>query len=91
MADKLLRIHGRVQGVYYRAWTVQTATALGLKGWVRNRADGTVEVYLSGDEKTVLEMINACYKGPPAAKVTNIDITNAAAETLSGFEQKASA
>ncbi len=52
-ATKRLRIHGRVQGVFYRAWTVQEATALGLRGWVRNRRDGTVEMLVSGDTAAV--------------------------------------
>ena len=47
---KKLLIHGRVQGVFYRGWSAETARALGLRGWVRNRRDGSVEMLLAGDE-----------------------------------------
>jgi acylphosphatase len=65
-------ISGRVQGVSYRAWTVQTASILRLDGWVRNRSDGTVEAVFSGEEETVMKMLEACHIGPSAARVTNI-------------------
>ncbi|MFO1242519.1 MAG: acylphosphatase [Rickettsiales bacterium] len=72
--SKHLIISGRVQGVGYRAWTVKNAERLGLTGWVRNRTEGTVEAVLAGDAASVDEMIEACRKGPLAAKVTDIQI-----------------
>ena len=51
-----VRIYGRVQGVWYRAWTKQSAEELGLAGYVRNRRDGTVEALFSGPEDAVDEM-----------------------------------
>lgn len=74
MQKVLLRIHGRVQGVCYRAWAINEATSRGLTGWVRNRHDGTVEVLLAGAEDTVTEMIDACKQGPSAAGVTEIEV-----------------
>ncbi|HYM32549.1 MAG TPA: acylphosphatase [Candidatus Cybelea sp.] len=71
---KRIRIHGRVQGVAYRAWTVETAEALGVRGWVRNRSDGTVEALLVGQVSVVQAMIEACRDGPPAARVARIDV-----------------
>jgi acylphosphatase len=68
-----LRVHGRVQGVWYRAWSVEQATALGLDGWVRNRRDGTVELVLSGPAAAVREMVARCRRGPDAARVERID------------------
>ncbi|MCC7272994.1 MAG: acylphosphatase, partial [Alphaproteobacteria bacterium] len=62
-----LRIAGRVQGVWYRAWTVETAQALGLRGWVRNRADGSVEALLIGPAAAVDAMAARCRQGPPKA------------------------
>lgn len=67
-------ISGRVQGVWYRANTKQKADELGLSGWVRNTAKGTVEAVFEGEETIVNEMIAWCWKGPPLAKVTRVEI-----------------
>lgn len=58
-------IHGRVQRVGFRAWTEREARARGLDGWVRNRADGTVEAVFAGSEAAVEAMLAACADGPP--------------------------
>lgn len=89
MAAKHLRIHGRVQGVSYRYWTIQTATSLELTGWVRNRNNGTVEALVMGEESKLQKLIQACHDGPPMARVDKIDITDAAPEDLSIFEARA--
>ncbi|HYC05731.1 MAG TPA: acylphosphatase [Azospirillaceae bacterium] len=62
-------ISGKVQGVWYRGWTVARATELGLDGWVRNRADGTVEALFAGPVTHVDAMLRACEEGPPASRV----------------------
>jgi acylphosphatase len=67
-----LVIHGRVQGVGYRAWTGATARKLGLKGWVRNRSEGTVEAVFIGDAATIEQMIEACREGSMNARVDKI-------------------
>jgi len=85
-----LFIGGRVQGVWYRGWTVETARGLGLDGWVRNRADGRVEAVLSGPPAAVDEMIAACREGPPAAHVTGIDCEELDAPPSPGFAQRPS-
>lgn len=85
-----LIIHGRVQGVAYRAWMVAEAQARGVSGWVRNVHDGTVEAVVSGDEEAVSEIIDACYNGPAMANVTGIDIEECQPPEQSGFEQCAS-
>jgi acylphosphatase len=82
------RITGRVQGVWYRGWTVEQARALGLAGWVRNRADGSVEALFAGDEAVVSEMIARCRKGPPAARVERIDLAPADPPGVDGFSQR---
>jgi len=69
-----LFIEGRVQGVFYRAFTRGLALALGLKGWVRNLRDGRVEAVFEGKKELVEEAIKKCYIGPPHAAVTNIEI-----------------
>ena len=53
-------ISGRVQGVGYRAWTVEKATHLGLGGWVRNRNEGSVEAVFNGEETVIAAMVEAC-------------------------------
>ena len=68
-----LTIVGRVQGVGYRDWVVRMGRRFGLGGWVRNRADGSVEALVAGEDAAVAGMIDACRKGPPLAEVTRID------------------
>ena len=60
-----VRIKGRVQGVGYRAWVETTAFALGLRGWVRNRFDGSVEAVFQGPPEKVAKMLRHCEEGPP--------------------------
>ena len=68
-----LVMRGRVQGVGYRAFVEHEALRLGLEGWVRNRRDGTVEAVLSGADDVIAAMIDACRRGPPAARVEAVD------------------
>ncbi|XP_073158192.1 uncharacterized protein [Henckelia pumila] len=67
-------IKGRVQGVFYRNWTINNANELGLKGWVRNRRDGSVEALFSGNPEKVEEMEQRCRSGPPDAMVTGLQV-----------------
>lgn len=67
-----LLIYGTVQGVYYRNWTVARAQRDRLNGWVRNRADGSVEATVCGEANRVTAMVQDCWQGPPAAEVKNI-------------------
>ena len=69
-----VRIEGRVQGVGYRCWVERTAGRLGLKGWVRNRRDGSVEAVFSGAAGRIADMIERCRQGPPAASVTSVTV-----------------
>ena len=85
MIAKRLQVHGRVQGVGYRHWVRDTATRLGLAGWVRNRADGTVEALVEGDTAAVEEMLRACRRGPPGASVSLIHEDLVELEELAGF------
>lgn len=82
-----LRIHGRVQGVWYRGWLVEAARASAVDGWVRNRADGTVEAVLAGDEPAVTALIERCREGPRLARVTSIDELPATERPARGFRQ----
>ncbi|MCE9626144.1 MAG: acylphosphatase [Deltaproteobacteria bacterium] len=67
-------IRGRVQGVFFRAWTQQTARSLGLVGWVRNRSDGSVELLAQGEKDPLEELLRLCRIGPPAARVEDVKV-----------------
>ncbi|HEX6103594.1 MAG TPA: acylphosphatase [Alphaproteobacteria bacterium] len=82
-----LRITGRVQGVWFRGWTVDQGRELGLDGWVRNRRDGSVEAVASGPAARVDELIARCRKGPPAAMVDRVEVTPETEDVASGFHQ----
>jgi len=72
-----LVVRGLVQGVGYRAFVEEEAEALGLDGWVRNRRDGTVEAVVAGSVDTVEAIIAACRKGPFAARVDDVAVSDA--------------
>lgn len=80
-----IRVEGRVQGVWYRAWTQERAQALGLNGWVRNGRDGAVEALISGPVDAVDRLIEACRDGPPAARVTAVSEAEAEPPSETGF------
>ena len=82
-----VRIMGRVQGVWFRGWTVDQARRLGLAGWVRNRRDGTVEAVFAGPEAEVCAMVALCRTGPPAADVSAVVEGKAAMPAQPGFRQ----
>ncbi|RDV84184.1 acylphosphatase [Ammonifex thiophilus] len=68
-------VHGKVQGVYFRASTLEKAREEGVTGWVRNRPDGTVEAVFEGEEERVKRMVAWCYQGPPWAEVKRVEVT----------------
>ena len=69
-----LTIVGQVQGVGFRAFARREAQALGLKGWVRNRSNGSVEVVAMGATQAIKEFVGKCTRGPAAARVAHIDL-----------------
>ena len=87
LVARRVRISGRVQGVWYRGWTIDEATARGLRGWVRNRRDGSVEALFIGPEAQVDAMIDRCRRGPPAARVVNVAVESAEDDGRSSFRQ----
>lgn len=70
---RLLRIHGKVQGVGYRFFATRVARRMGLKGWISNLRDGSVEAVVEGEKKTIDEWIEELREGPRYAEVTHID------------------
>jgi acylphosphatase len=88
MRTALLRIRGQVQGVGYRAWAIEAAAQLGLRGWVRNRGDGSVEALVIGAEDAVAAMIEACREGPFAARVASLAVSESADDGSDGFRPR---
>ena len=91
VVTRRLRIHGRVQGVFYRGWSVAAARDLGLSGWVRNRRDGSVEMLVQGNAEQVEAMIARCREGPPAARVARVEAAEDAEQAPAGFEERPTA
>jgi len=85
MAAKHVHVTGRVQGVWFRAWTRERAQELGVSGWVRNRSDGSVEAVVSGPCEAVEALIAALHEGPPAAEVEDVRVTETETPTEPGF------
>ena len=88
MRAALVRVRGKVQGVWFRGWTEERARELGLAGWVRNRADGSVEALFSGTEAAVDQMLEDCWQGPSAAAVTAVEIEDAGVVASPGFRSR---
>jgi acylphosphatase len=76
--EQMKRMHvyisGRVQGVFFRAYTQATAQSLSLTGWVRNLSDGRVEAVFEGKDENIAAMLEWCGKGPPYAVVRDVDV-----------------
>jgi acylphosphatase len=75
-------IRGRVQGVGFRYWVEQEASACGLEGWVRNRRGGSVEALFAGPAHVVAEMTGICRRGPPSARVEAVQEESASPDAL---------
>lgn len=81
-------IHGRVQGVFYRAFVEREAARLRLHGWVRNRRDGTVEALFKGPDEAIEAMLDLCRKGPPRAEVDKVETAEAVGLVPDRFDIK---
>jgi len=81
-AIRHVTVTGRVQGVGYRAWVADEATARGLEGWVRNVRDGSVEMVFAGPADVVAAMIAVCGRGPPMARVDAVRAEDGHADAL---------
>jgi acylphosphatase len=88
MSARHLVVHGTVQGVFFRASAEQEAARLGVGGWVRNRADGTVEMVAEGDDEAVEALVRWAHEGPARASVTGVDVTDREPEGFTDFAQR---
>jgi acylphosphatase len=79
-------VHGSVQGVFFRDSTRRRAESRGVTGWVRNCPDGTVEALFEGDPDAVDALVAFAREGPRGAQVERVDVEDAPAEGLGGFE-----
>lgn len=89
MTDKVrnvLKVSGRVQGVFFRESCRRRAEQLGVSGTAANLDDGTVEVVVEGEREAVEELAAWCRQGPPDARVTGIDVRSEPPQGLSGFQ-----
>ncbi|MDQ6745485.1 MAG: acylphosphatase [Actinomycetota bacterium] len=80
-----VRVHGEVQGVFFRDSTLEQAESEGVDGWVRNCDDATVEVVLEGQEQAVERVVAFCRRGTDQARVDSVDVTEEEPEGLQGF------
>jgi len=86
MLCKKFNVTGRVQGVWFRQSTKNTAQSLSLTGWVSNRQDGSVELIACGSEEVITELETWLWQGPPAAEVESVVSKTITPESFTGFE-----
>ena len=81
-----VRVHGEVQGVFFRDTIRREARERGVAGWARNRPDGTVEAVFEGEAGAVDALVELAHEGPRDARVARVDVAEEEAEGLAGFE-----
>jgi acylphosphatase len=81
-----ITVRGKVQGVYFRASAKKMADLLGIKGFVRNEADGNVYAEAEGEEEMVIKFIHWCHHGPDNAEVESVSITDGELQSFTSFE-----
>ena len=79
-------VHGRVQGVWFRAGAKERADELDLFGWVKNQPEGTVEIHAEGKKLRLENFISWCRKGTPAANVTSLNLNQTSLQNFTSFE-----
>ena len=79
-------VTGRVQGVAFRWYAVQEAERLGVRGWVRNKPDGSVAAHLEGDDEAVDAMVDWCHRGPSYASVRHVAVMEAQPTGAAAFD-----
>lgn len=88
MISRRLVITGRVQGVYYRDWLIEQAHGLGVTGWVRNRADSSVEALVAGSSEQIDAIVARARQGSPPSRVVDVVVEDAPDQVLDGFAKR---
>jgi acylphosphatase len=81
-----IQVFGRVQGVWFRKYTQQTAQALSLSGCVRNEADGSVRISVEGPEEQLKTFLDWCHQGSPESEVNRVQVEESTVQDWTGFE-----
>lgn len=81
-----VRVAGRVQGVFFRAWSKEQAERLGVSGWIRNCPDGSVEAHVEGSEQPIDRLVDLLRRGPPGARVDDLQVREAGLLNAARFE-----
>lgn len=82
MQEIVAVVHGKVQGVWFRAWTRDVARELGVTGWVRNLPDGSVETLAQAEKGVLDEFVQRLHDGPPLARVTDVVVSSGDGEAV---------
>jgi len=91
MICRRLTITGRVQNVWYRDWLTEQAGAIGITGWVRNRADGGVEAVVSGSTEMVDAIVAKARQGSPSSRVADVVVEDSPEQLFNSFEKRPTA
>lgn len=86
MQTKRIKVFGKVQGVYFRASTMEKAKMLGLSGWCKNKEDGSVEIVAEGKPELMQQLIDWCHHGPESAEVNNVLVEEIESGGFDAFE-----
>ncbi len=81
----IIRVHGRVQGVFYRQTAMEKAQQLGITGFARNEPDGTVYIEAEGEENTLSRFLEWCWIGSPSARIDNVETEEAEPQQYKRF------
>jgi acylphosphatase len=81
-----VRVHGRVQGVFFRDSCRAEARSRAVGGWVRNEADGSVSAWFEGEDEDVAALVAWCGSGPAYARVDRVEVTERDPHGIDGFE-----
>jgi acylphosphatase len=85
---RTIHVEGKVQGVFFRDWTIGTARRIGISGWVRNRRNGSVEVFAVGEPAVIDRFIEHLREGSPASRVDRLHIEESPVEEIEGFSRR---